>query len=217
MNLSLLIPRRTAVAAAALATTALVAGCGSSPSSSTPTSLGSTPSATSSYGPAATGPHNSADITFVTGMIPHHAQAVEMATMALSQASSAQVKTLATAIKGEQDPEINTMSGWLTGWGQKVPAGSSMAGMGGMGGSHASMNGMMSGSEMQQLGQASGAAFDRLWVQMMTKHHQGAVEMAKSELSMGQNAEAKALAMNIVKAQTAEIATMTALAKTLPA
>jgi uncharacterized protein (DUF305 family) len=79
------------------------------------------------------------------------------------------------------------------------------------------MNGMMSGSEMQQLGQASGAAFDRLWVQMMTKHHQGAVEMAKSELSMGQNAEAKALAMNIVKAQTAEIATMTALAKTLPA
>jgi uncharacterized protein (DUF305 family) len=217
MNLSLPITRRTALAVAALASTALVAACGSSPSNSTTTTLGSTPSTTSSYGPAATGPHNSADVAFATDMIPHHAQAVEMATMALSQGTNTQVKTLATAIKGAQDPEINTMSGWLVGWGKKVPAGSSMTGMTGMGGSGTSMNGMMSDAEMSQLRQASGAAFDRLWVQMMTKHHQGAVQMANTELSMGQNTDAKALATRIIRAQTAEIATMTALAKTLPA
>ena len=215
MNLSLPIPRRSALAAAALATTALVSACGSSPSTSTHGGLGSTPASTSSYGPAA-GPHNSADIAFATDMIPHHAQAVEMASMALNQASSAQVKTLAAAIKGAQDPEINTMSAWLVGWGQKVPTGSSMTGMDHMGGSSTSMVGMMSVAEMKQLGQASGSAFDRLWVQLMTKHHQGAIEMANAEVSMGQNSDAKALAAKIITAQTAEIATMTDLAKTLP-
>lgn len=217
MNLSLSIPRRTALAVIAVASTALVAACGSSPSSSTTHGLGSTPSTTSAYGPAASGPHNTADVAFATDMIPHHAQAVEMATMALAQATNAQVKTLATAIKGAQDPEINLMSGWLVGWGKKVPAGGSVTGMTGMGGSDTSMNGMMSDAEMTQLRQASGAAFDRLWVQMMTKHHQGAIQMANTELSMGQNADAKALATKIIRAQTAEIAEMTALAKTLPA
>jgi uncharacterized protein (DUF305 family) len=208
-------PRRASLVVAALASTALLAACGTGSASNTHRSVGA--SASSSYGPAATGAHNSADVAFATDMIPHHKQAVEMATMALSQATNAQVKSLATAIKGAQDPEINTMSGWLVGWGKKVSASTDMTGMGGMGGSGAPMNGMMSASEMTQLGQASGAAFDRLWVQMMTRHHQGAVEMAKTELSMGQNSEAKSLATKIIAAQTAEIGTMTGLSKTLPA
>ena len=170
---------------------------------STPTA--STPTAVTKTAPV---DHNDADAEFATMMIPHHRQAVEMADQALKKASNASVKQLATAIKAAQNPEIQQMSGWLTGWGKPVPT----AGMGhSMPGS-----GMMTEEEMTQLGKASGAAFDRMWVQMMIKHHQGAVAMAKTEQSTGLSKEAIALAKNIETAQNAEIATMQKLLGTLP-
>ena len=126
-----------------------------------------------------------------------------MAEIALRQATNPRVLALATDIKDAQDPEIQTMSGWLTGWGQPVPT--SMAGhdsqMGGM-------EGMMSAQDMQQLQTARRAQFDRMWLQMMTQHHQGAVTMATTETAQGQNADAKALAQQIITAQKKEIATM---------
>jgi uncharacterized protein (DUF305 family) len=67
------------------------------------------------------GDHNAADVSFSKEMIQHHRQAVEMAGLAADHASSAQVKSLATKIKGAQAPEIKTMSGWLTSWGEQVP------------------------------------------------------------------------------------------------
>jgi uncharacterized protein (DUF305 family) len=187
MRMTLPVSRPLALAGTAVLSSLLLSACGSSShsgmnmGSSTGPSTG--PSSTSSYGPAASGPHNAADVSFASDMIPHHAQAVEMASMALDQATNAKIKELATAIKGAQDPEINTMSGWLTGWGETVPVGNghAMAGM------------------------------------SMTGHHQGAVEMATTELKMGQNSEAKALATKIITAQTGEIAQMAALLKTLPA
>jgi uncharacterized protein (DUF305 family) len=150
--------------------------------------------------------HNESDVMFATMMIPHHRQAVEMADMALKKAKSASVKQLATAIKAAQDPEIKQMSGWLTGWGKPVPSpGMSMLG-----------SGMMTEEEMTDLGKASGAAFDRMWVQMMIKHHQGAVAMAKTEQTSGQSAQAIELAKKIETGQNAEIATMQKLLKQLP-
>jgi len=217
MRMSQFINRRTVLAGTALSSALVLSACGSSASNQTAShSSGMTATASPSYGPAATGAHNAADVTFATGMIPHHAQAMDMAAMAPEQCKNAKVRELATAIESAQDPEIKTMSGWLVGWGGKAPDTSSHS-MPAMGGSDASMNGMMSATEMQHLSKANGATFDRLWVQLMTKHHQGAVEMARTELAHGQNAEAKALATQIIKAQTTEIATMTALAKTLPA
>ena len=195
----------------------VLAGCGSSDHSSSTASHGSpsaSSSSTSSFGPAAAGPHNAADVAFATDMVPHHAQAVEMANMALDTTSNAEIKTLAQAIQGAQDPEIRIMSGWLQGWGAKVPtsgAGHSMGGMSGVGGT-----GMMSADQMAELDKAEGATFDRLWVEMMTEHHTGAIAMAKTELADGDNAEAKALAQTIISAQTAEVATLNGLAKTLP-
>ncbi len=193
-----------------LAAALTLGACGASSSTTTPKAQAS---ASASYGPAASGPHNAADVTFASDMVPHHTEAVQMATMALQQGSNAQVKQLATAIKGGQDPEINTMDGWLAGWGAPVPAAGSMTGMGG----NASMPGMMTGAENQQLSSANGAAFDRLWVTLMTKHHKGALTMAQTELRGGQNTDAKALAMKIIGEQTKEIATMAALMKSLPA
>lgn len=198
--------RRTVFVGVALLGALTLSACGSTSNSTT----GSKPTSDSTSGNTV---QNSADVAFSTDMIPHHAQAVEMADMALAQATNADIKTLATAIKGAQAPEIATMSGWLQGWSKPIPTtGHSMSGM--HGGSSTGM-GMMSDDEMTALGKATGAEFDRMWVDMMTRHHRGAIEMAGIELKDGQDAASKALATMIIAAQTKEVATMAALAKSL--
>jgi uncharacterized protein (DUF305 family) len=192
--------RRTIQLALAVCSVTLAAACGGSSSSNHATHAQPSTVVTSSSDASSGGPHNTADVTFATDMIPHHAQAVDMAAMALMKASDAEVKTLATAIKAAQAPEIAQMSGWLTAWRQPIPstgAGHSMTGM--------AMTGMMTDAEMASLEKAAGAAFDKMWVEMMTRHHEGAVAMAKTELGSGQNVPAKALASQIISAQTVEI------------
>lgn len=165
---------------------------------------------TSATGSAASGPHDSADVAFATDMIPHHAQAIEMADMALAKATNSQVRTFATTIKAAQAPEIATMSGWLAGWNSPVPNTSMNPGMPGM-----TMPGMMSGADMQTLNKSTGPAFDKLWVQMMIEHHSGAITMAKTELAQGQNAQAKSLAQSIITSQSSEITQFRKLLPTL--
>lgn len=147
------------------------------------------------------GDFNDADVTFTQSMIPHHKQAVEMAKMAKMHASSSEVKQLAETIEAAQGPEIKTMQGWLEDWGKSAADGS-MAGM------DSGMPGMMSGGQMTALDKATGPTFDKMFLTMMVAHHTGAIDMAKTEQSTGKNADAKALAKDIEKAQTAEIAQM---------
>ncbi|MCA1696439.1 MAG: DUF305 domain-containing protein, partial [Actinobacteria bacterium] len=163
------------VAAAAVAVT-VGAALGSCGTNATPPSS-SSPSSSSTVAQT----HNQADITFAQDMIPHHAQAITMSKMAAQQAGSPQVKDLAARIQAAQQPEIDQMNGWLRAWNAPVPSiNSPMGGMGQMDpGASNAMPGMMSGGEMQQLGQATGAAFDRMFLQMMISHHKGAVMMAK--------------------------------------
>lgn len=155
-----------------------------------------------------TSERNAADVTFAQEMIPHHAQAIEMAKLATTHASGPQVKALAQKIEGAQDPEIKTMSEWLKAWGEDVPS----TDKGNVAG-HGSMPGMMGADDMAMLEKATGAEFDSMFVEMMIRHHEGAIEMAKTEQAEGKNAEAKALAAQIEKAQTAEISEMRTLAK----
>lgn len=156
--------------------------------------------------------HNDADVTFAQGMIPHHRQAVEMAALAATRASDAKVTELATEIEKAQQPEIDTMSGWLTAWGQKVPAADESTDHGGMDmGSDSSMPGMMTDAQMAAMENASGADFDRMFLEMMIEHHNGAISMAKTEQSAGENPDATALAAKIAKNQSAEITTMRTL------
>ena len=145
---------------------------------------------------------NQADVTFAQGMIPHHEQAVEMADLAETRAERGEVKELAAAIKGAQDPEIEQMQGWLDEWDQPTP----------MGEDHAMGSGMMSKDDMTKLENATGAAFDQVFLTMMTMHHEGAVKMAEAEIQGGKNPEAKALAEQIVTTQQAEIQRMRGLA-----
>lgn len=154
--------------------------------------------------------HDAADVAFAQQMIPHHQQAVEMADLALDPArgASAEVTDLATRIRAAQKPEIEELTGFLESWGEDVPAeGHEGHEMGSMKG----MSGMMSDEQMSALGQATGADFDRLWLRMMIEHHEGAVQMAETEIADGQDAQAKALARAIVDAQRSEITEMTRL------
>jgi uncharacterized protein (DUF305 family) len=214
---------RAALVAAAMAAAAITlaacsssGGSGSQPSSSSMSSamsMSTMPGSSSAAqgGAPATGPHNSADITFATDMIPHHAQALQMAKMARTKATHPQVTKLAQAIEGAQTPAITAMSGWLKGWNQPVPD-TSMGGMN-MGGT--SMPGMMSSAEMAKLNTATGRAFDKLWLTQMIAHHQGAVTMANTEVSAGQNTDAQTLARSIITGQNKEIATMKTLRPTI--
>jgi uncharacterized protein (DUF305 family) len=168
----------------------------------------------SSSGDTSTAQFNDADVEFAQGMIPHHQQAVEMSQMAETHADDPEVKTLASDIEAAQGPEIDTMTQWLEDWDKDVPSDASDDGMGGMDmgdGSHmdtGDMPGMMSDDDLHELDQARGTTWDRMFLTLMIRHHEGAIEMARTEQAHGENADAVALARKIEDAQTAEIATM---------
>ena len=166
-----------------------------------------------SSGDTSTARFNNADVEFAQGMVPHHQQAVVMSQMAETHADSPEVKKLAADIEAAQGPEIDTMTQWLQDWGKDAPSssGSDMGGMDMGDGSHmdtGDMPGMMSDDDLHQLDRAHGADWDRMFLTMMIQHHEGAIEMARTEQSHGQSPAAVALAKKIEAAQTAEIATM---------
>lgn len=141
---------------------------------------------------------NDADVMFLQMMYPHHAQAVEMAKLVPTRSQNQQVKDLATAIENAQAPEMQQMTTLLAGFGKPAPSATM---------SH-SMPGLMTPQQMTELTGLSGAAFDKMWLQMMVEHHQGAITMANDELKNGTNADAKKMAEAIIAAQQGEITTM---------
>ncbi|MFF8475887.1 DUF305 domain-containing protein [Streptomyces sp. NPDC015414] len=194
--------RRAALLAATAAASLALAACGGGDDGAARAGHGGSASPAAS---ATAGTHNAQDVTFAQGMIPHHRQALEMAKLADGRASSARVKDLAARIEKAQDPEIRTMTGWLTAWGEQVPmAGMDHSGHAGMTG----MAGMMSDDDMAALKKATGADFDRRFLSLMVEHHRGAVEMAGTEKSRGAYGPARTMAGDIVRAQNAEIREM---------
>jgi uncharacterized protein (DUF305 family) len=196
MNRISILRRALVGGAAATVVLVLAAGCGNGSDMGGMNHGG--PSASSA---PASATFNDADIQFAQMMIPHHQQAVEMASLADTRAADPEVKQIAAQIKAAQDPEIKTMTGWLAAWGQPTtpPGGHTMSGMAGM-------PGMMSDAEMAQLKAAKGVDFDRMFARMMIAHHNGAIQMARDEQAKGKNPDAKALAATIEKTQAAEVA-----------
>lgn len=141
-----------------------------------------------------------ADVSFAQNMIAHHEQAVQMATLAETRVTDAELKALAAQIKAAQTPEIAIMTAWLKAWGQPPTPAGGHAGM--------AMPGMMSDADMNALAAASGMDFDRMFARMMIAHHNGAIQMAKEEQAKGSNGEAKALAVKVEKDQAAEVTTL---------
>lgn len=147
--------------------------------------------------------YNDADAAFIKDMTPHHSSAVAMARLAPTQAADAQVKAIAARIMAAQEPEIARMKSMSEAW--KVD-------MGAAGGHDMGSMGSGAGSDDEAvLKRLQGAAFDKEFLTRMIAHHSSAVDMAQVELDKGKNPQAKELAGQIIKAQQAEIAEMTAL------
>ncbi|MFI1927701.1 DUF305 domain-containing protein [Streptomyces sp. NPDC020377] len=205
---------RAALTAATVTAALVLAACGNDSSSDSGHTGGHGSASSSTSADATAGAHNAQDVSFAQGMIPHHQQAIEMAELAADRASSAGVKSLASRIEEAQGPEIRTIGGWLTSWGEHVPTSSdstteSMPGMDHSAGS--GMPGMKNGSDMDDLAKASGTDFDTMFLTMMIDHHEGAVAMAITEKGKGMYGPATSMADDIVTAQTAEIAEMNKL------
>jgi uncharacterized protein (DUF305 family) len=202
--------RRLALAGVALVGSVLLAaGCGNSGGGHDMGNMGGG-AMSASAGSNANASFNDADVMFAQMMIPHHKQAVEMATLADTQATDPQLKQLAAQIKSAQDPEITKMTGWLQAWGKPTtaPSGHSMGGASSMPGMGGGMPGMMSDADMTKLKAAKGKDFDRQFATMMIGHHNGAIQMARDEQTNGSSADAKALAKNIADSQQTEVATL---------
>lgn len=143
--------------------------------------------------------YNSLDVWFVRMMIPHHQQAVEMAALAPDRAADPRVRAVADRIRAAQQPEIGVLRAWLTARGlpAEVP-----------GHDHGAMRGMQSPEAMSRLAAAHGAEFDRLFVRMMTEHHEGAVAMATDLLKVGADQAMQEFANSVAAEQAVEITRM---------
>ena len=137
--------------------------------------------------------YSKADINFAEMMIPHHEQGLEMVALAQANTTNPDILALADQIRGAQEPEIVLMKTW-PGVDPSKHAGHTM-------------DGMLSKSEMEKLRSAKGAEFDRLFLEGMIKHHQGAIEMAKI-VTDSTNQSVMKLAEWIVTSQALEIDTM---------
>ncbi|MBB4735271.1 uncharacterized protein (DUF305 family) [Micrococcus cohnii] len=196
---------------------------GSAPAATPAATDTATPSATESATSSATGTaeevsaeHNDADVMFAQMMIPHHQQAVEMSEMLLAKDEiPAEVTAFAQKVIDAQGPEIERMNSMLTVWGEDPVDMGDMGDMEGM--DHGGMSGMMSEEDMADLEQAQGTEAARLYLEQMTTHHKGAVDMAKDEAKDGQNPQAVQLAEQVIADQEAEITEMEQMLQELPA
>jgi len=148
--------------------------------------------------PKATPLFSAEDLKFAEEMIPHHEQAVLMSDIALTNSTSDDILALARDIKAAQAPEIEQMGSW-----EGVRPSTHMGHM---------MDGMLSDEQIQELRDTEGAAFDRLFLEGMILHHEGAIKMAQ-KVTGSTNREVAALAASIIAAQEKEIAFMKELIK----
>lgn len=158
-------------------------------------------------------PFTEADVRFMQGMIGHHQQALEMSALVADRTASDAMRKLALRIEISQEDEINMMQGWLRARGQALPnphahhmPGATL------------MPGMLTQEEMARLEAASGAEFDRLFLEGMIKHHMGALVMVEELFNTpgaGQDGEIYAFASDVDSDQRMEIERMGAMLREL--
>lgn len=124
-------------------------------------------------------PYTREDVHFMSGMIPHHAQAVRMARWAATHGARADIQILCERMIVAQGDEIATMQQWLRERGETVPeATATHLTMSAGGAQHDMlMPGMLNADELAQLDRARGPEFDRLFLTFMIRHHEGALSM----------------------------------------
>jgi uncharacterized protein (DUF305 family) len=155
--------------------------------------------------------HTAADVRFMHGMIAHHAQALEMTALRPERSVSEDLRLLSLRIELSQIDEIKMMQEWLKARGEALPDAHAQHG------GHATlMPGMLTPEEMAALSRAKGQEFDRLFLELMIKHHQGALQMVDELFATpgaGQESEVFAFASDVVDDQRIEIDRMAAMLK----
>lgn len=145
----------------------------------------------------ANGDYTGADIMFLQMMIPHHQQAIDISNLALKNSKNAELLALAKIIARDQAAEITQMRKWLKDANASEDMGHAMHDMGGM----------LSDDELAALTAAKGSTFDRLWLQGMTEHHDGAIHMVQM-IEDADNMEIKAFGAKVITDQSAQIEQM---------
>ncbi|OXM72923.1 DUF305 domain-containing protein [Amycolatopsis thermalba] len=154
--------------------------------------------------------HNDADVSYVQRMIMHHQQAIRMGELVPARAAREDVKGLAARIAATQGPEITSMTAWLRQRGLEVPG--EHSGHHGSHAEHGPMPGMATEEQLAALAAASGPEFDRLFLQLMTAHHEGAITMATEVLGAGADVFVEEMATDVIASQTDEVHRMRAMA-----
>jgi uncharacterized protein (DUF305 family) len=162
-----------------------------------------------------------ADVEFMSGMIPHHAQAIVMSAFAVPNGARYDVVRLAERITISQRDEIRMMRRWLSDRGQEAPDSMAMRHKMKMGDMvhEMLMPGMLSDEEMAALAKARGATFDRLYIQGMIRHHRGAIEMVETLFKHGDAAHDDTVfrfASDVIADQSAEITRMQQMLESVP-
>jgi uncharacterized protein (DUF305 family) len=153
--------------------------------------------------------HTAADVEFMQGMIGHHAQALEMTALLSPRTQSEDMRKLAHRIEVSQSDEIKMMREWLKNRRQTVPDEHAHHAQGAK-----LMPGMLTAEEMDRLAQAKGPQFDKLFLEYMIKHHEGALTMVNdlfTKPGAGQESEIFAFASDVDADQRMEIDRMGAM------
>ncbi|SDM30338.1 Uncharacterized conserved protein, DUF305 family [Lentzea albidocapillata subsp. violacea] len=158
------------------------------------------------------------DIGFSQDMSVHHLQAVQMANLAAGRSDDADVRQLAFDIASSQLEQVGRMKGWLGMWGEPEQASAGKL-MTWMSGEHHSMSGMDNGrmpgmatsEELARLRKLNGKEFDVLFLQLMTRHHEGGISMSKYAADKATVPIVRSLAGAIASSQEAEVQTLKAM------
>jgi uncharacterized protein (DUF305 family) len=157
--------------------------------------------------------HTPTDTEFVEGMIAHHQQALAMAALVSERTDRADLPVLAERITVSQESEIELLEQWLTDRGEPVPDDAAHEHA-----QHGTLPGMATAEDLAQLGLATGASFDRRFLELMIAHHQGALTMVTGFYAAGGGLEpaVDGIARGIEADQAIEITRMQELLATLP-
>ena len=226
---------RTGIICAILSLALLAGGCAASGTQAPPAAPRPSPEVAAEYEAlyrarqdSARARHTPADVQFMTHMIHHHAQALEMSRLVPERTENAQIRTLAARIINAQRDEIEIMSRWLRDRSHPVPEvperTETVSHTDSHGAPHADhamaeMPGMLTAAEIDLLRQARGPAFDRLFLESMIRHHEGAVIMVEELFATdgaAQDEEAFRFASDAQVDQATEVARMRSMLERMP-
>jgi uncharacterized protein (DUF305 family) len=160
--------------------------------------------------------YGAADVRFMQGMIPHHAQAIDMAMLVPARTETELIHLLARRIDISQRDEIRLMERWLGTRGEALPGEEAVQNHSG---EHALMPGMLTSEEIADLATATGSEFDRMFLEFMVRHHEGALIMVSelfSSIGGGQETEVHRFASDVDADQDMEIQRMMNILNEIP-